>query len=69
VDIPLELQRRFKQMDTVLRYLTLNKDVRDNVRKKRKAAAEAPKRTRGPAEESGEQAAAEAGARDVREEK
>jgi len=43
-DIPLELGRKFKQMDTVLRYLTLKKDTRDNVRKKKKALEEAKKR-------------------------
>jgi small subunit ribosomal protein S6 len=43
-DIPLELGRKFKQMDTVLRYLTLKKDTRDNVRKKKRAAEEAKKR-------------------------
>lgn len=35
-DIPLELERRFKQTDTVLRYLTLQKDTTETVRKKRK---------------------------------
>ena len=35
-DIPLELERRFKQTDTVLRYLTLQKDTTEMVRKKRK---------------------------------
>ena len=35
-DIPLELERRFKQTDTVLRYLTLQKDPQDAVRRKRK---------------------------------
>lgn len=35
-DIPLELERRFKQTDTVLRYLTLQKDITETVRKKRK---------------------------------
>jgi small subunit ribosomal protein S6 len=68
-EIPHELQRRFKQMDTVLRYLTLVKDVRDNVRKKRKAEAEARRRARSSAEEAGEPAAAEAGAKPAREEK
>lgn len=35
-DIPLELERRFKQTDAVLRYLTLQKDTTETVRKKRK---------------------------------
>ena len=37
-DIPLELGRRFRQMDTILRYLTLAKETQVNVRKKKKAA-------------------------------
>jgi small subunit ribosomal protein S6 len=37
-DIPLELGRRFRQMDTILRYLTLVKETQPNVRKKKKAA-------------------------------
>ena len=37
-DIPLELGRRFRQMDTILRYLTLVKETQVNVRKKKKAA-------------------------------
>jgi len=36
-DIPQELGRRFRQMDTILRYLTLNKETQVNVRKKKKA--------------------------------
>jgi len=36
-DIPTELARRFRQMDTVLRYLTLIKETQQNVRKKKKA--------------------------------
>lgn len=35
-DIPLELERRFKQTDMVLRYLTLQKDPEEAVRRKRK---------------------------------
>ena len=50
-DAPLELARRFRQMDTILRHLTIVKETRQNVRKKKKAggrnrareaAAEAP---------------------------
>lgn len=37
-DIPLEFGRRFRQMDTILRYLTLVKETQQNVRKKKKAA-------------------------------
>ena len=41
-DIPLELERRFKQTDSVLRYLTLQKEAQESTRRKRKknAAAE-----------------------------
>ncbi|MDH4195803.1 MAG: 30S ribosomal protein S6 [Candidatus Aminicenantes bacterium] len=43
-DIPQELERRFKQIDTIIRYLTVKRDARDLVRRKKKAAAgaEAP---------------------------
>ena len=53
-DIPQELERRFKQIDTVIRYLTVKKDARDLVRRKKKtpAGAEAP-----PAEGAGTPAA------------
>lgn len=37
-DIPLELGRRFRQLDTILRYLTLVKETQVNIRKKKKAA-------------------------------
>jgi small subunit ribosomal protein S6 len=37
--IPLELERRFKQMDAVLRYLTLKKEAQETVRKKKKKEA------------------------------
>ena len=37
-DIPLELGRRFRQMDTILRHLTLMKETQQNVRKRKKAA-------------------------------
>lgn len=39
-DIPLELERRFKQTDSVLRYLTLKKDIKDMARRKRKKETE-----------------------------
>ena len=40
-DISQELERRFKQTDAVIRFLTILKDPRDNVRRKKKAAREA----------------------------
>jgi len=44
-DIPFELEKRFKQTEEILRFLTVKKETRENVRKKRKgipAAEEAP---------------------------
>jgi len=35
-DVSSELERRFKQADAVLRYLTVKKEERENVRKKKK---------------------------------
>lgn len=35
-DIPDELERRFKQSDTVIRYLTVKKETRENVRGRKK---------------------------------
>ncbi len=59
-DIPVELERRFKQSDSVLRYLTLKKDAKASLRRKKKKepgaeekaapAAEAPEsKSGGPA--------------------
>jgi small subunit ribosomal protein S6 len=54
-DIPLELERRFKQSDVVLRYLTLKKDSQEPVRRKKKkdAALESREAASGAAEEPG----------------
>jgi small subunit ribosomal protein S6 len=35
-EIPTELTRRFRQMDTIIRHLTLAKETQMNVRKKKK---------------------------------
>jgi small subunit ribosomal protein S6 len=35
-DIPVELERRFKQTDSVLRYLTLKKEAKEAARRKKK---------------------------------
>jgi small subunit ribosomal protein S6 len=44
-DIPTELERQFKQKESVIRYLTLKKDMRENIRNKKKAASRrAPRR-------------------------
>ena len=63
-DVPAELARRFRQMDTVLRYLTLIKETQLNVRKKKKAggrrakdaAFEEPAETAAPAAKTSEEA-------------
>jgi small subunit ribosomal protein S6 len=39
-DISTEMERRFKQTDTVIRFLTVKKDLREQARKKRKRSAE-----------------------------
>jgi len=39
-DISTEMERRFKQTDTVIRFLTIKKDLREQARKKRKRSAE-----------------------------
>ncbi|MEN6310214.1 MAG: 30S ribosomal protein S6 [Acidobacteriota bacterium] len=39
-DISTEMERRFKQTDTVIRFLTIKKDLRDQARRKRKKTAE-----------------------------
>jgi small subunit ribosomal protein S6 len=57
-DIPLELERRFKQTDAVLRYLTLQKEPREATRRKRKKAAAAEPREAAP-EAAGERGGAE----------
>jgi len=57
-DAPLELARRFRQMDTILRHLTLVKETRQNVRKKKKAGGR--HRTREAAAEGAAAPAAEA---------
>ena len=41
-EVPAELARRFRQMDTVLRYLTLVKETQQNIRKKKKVKKNAP---------------------------
>ncbi|MFZ2054102.1 MAG: 30S ribosomal protein S6 [Candidatus Aminicenantales bacterium] len=51
-DIPLEMERRFKQTDTVLRYLTLQKDPQEAVPRKRKKEKASEPAEAGPEEES-----------------
>ena len=59
-NIPFELERRFKQTEAILRFLTVKKETRENVRKKRKGI---------PAEEETATPAAEAEIVAPREEK
>ncbi len=61
-DISTEMERRFKQTDTVIRFLTVKKDLRDQARKKRKKQPEEAAR-------GAEPAAAAAPAAETREEK
>jgi len=35
-DLPVELERRFKQTETIIRYLTVRKETRENVRVKKR---------------------------------
>lgn len=54
-DLPSELERRFKQTEVILRYMTVKQEDKENLRKKRKAPpkrkARAPKeREKKPAE-------------------
>ena len=37
-EIPAELERRFKQADPVIRYLTVKKETRENIRRKKTKA-------------------------------
>jgi len=36
-DVPSELERRFKQTDVILRYLTVKKEPKESIRKKKKS--------------------------------
>lgn len=35
IEIPAELERRFKQTDAIIRYLTVRKETRENIRRKK----------------------------------
>jgi small subunit ribosomal protein S6 len=65
-DISGEMERRFKQTDSVIRFLTVKKDLRDQARRKRKKSGE--QAARAP-EASTEAAAPAAGTPTGREEK
>lgn len=49
-NIPLELEKRFKQTEAILRFLTVKKETRENVRKKRKGTPVEEKTTMPAAE-------------------
>jgi len=44
-DVSSELERRFKQTDTVLRYLTVKKELKENIRKSKKPVKAMEKET------------------------
>jgi small subunit ribosomal protein S6 len=50
-DVAAELERRFKQTDTVIRFMTVVKDPRDLVRRKKKRRAEEAASAAEPREE------------------
>lgn len=50
-EIPLELERRFKQTEEILRYLTMKKTQKENVRRKKKKAPAEQERAVPPKEE------------------
>jgi small subunit ribosomal protein S6 len=53
-DVPQELGRRFRNLETILRHLTLQKDERENVRNKKKARRAAAKAEAAAAADSSE---------------
>jgi ribosomal protein S6 len=58
-EVPAELVRRFRQMDTIIRHLTLAKETQMNVRKKKKvkkSAAVEPETAAPAVEPKGEEA-------------
>jgi small subunit ribosomal protein S6 len=62
-DIPLELERRFKQTDSVLRYLTLKKEVKEAGRRKKEKE---PKHEEKEVPESGEKLPSQESAEEVK---
>jgi len=46
VDIPKELERNFKQTETVIRYLTIKMEERENIRRMKKGASRAVEASR-----------------------
>ncbi len=68
-DISTELERRFKQTDTVIRFLTVKKDQRDQFGRRKKKTAEEAARPAEPAAEERAAAPAESAPPGVTEEK
>jgi len=63
-DLPAELERRFKQNEAIIRYMTIKQETKAPVRKKKKARTakrERSQETRREAEEVPEEKTAEAG--------
>jgi small subunit ribosomal protein S6 len=67
-NIPFELEKRFKQTEAILRFLTVKKEARENVRKKRKGIP-AEEEAAAPVEEEGIEAPLEDKAEMMEEEK
>ncbi len=63
-EIPLELERRFKQTEEVLRYLTMKKTQKENVRRKKKTVPTEQERAVPPKEKVPETEVAETEALD-----
>lgn len=63
-EIPLELERRFKQTEEILRYLTMKKTQKENVRRKKKTVPAEQERAVPPKEEAPETEVAETEAMD-----
>ena len=63
-EVPLELTRRFRQMETILRHLTLVNETAQNVRKKKKAGGRNRAKEAAPVEAA--PAAAEAAGADTK---
>jgi small subunit ribosomal protein S6 len=61
-EVPLELTRRFRQMETILRHLTLVNETAQNVRKKKKAGGRNRAKDAAPVVEAAPAAAEAAGA-------
>lgn len=66
-EIPLELERRFKQTEEILRYLTMKKTQKENVRRKKKTVPAEQERAVPPKEEAPETEVAETEAMDKKE--